>query len=121
MVRTGIVIVALILAGVVAVGSAEKTPAYGYSVEVTPDEEFENFVQCTLMVFDLETGRPVSNLPSLRIMEGDANSLVFRDSHGTEVEFSCTVDPKMTEVSYELEGTLRGAPVLNHLSTVRLR
>ena len=119
--RIVVLVAALALLGVAAVGGPGNPSVYGWGVEVVPDLEFADFVQCSLVVYELESEKSVADLPPLRIMAGGANSMSFSDGEGLEVNFSCTVDSQQTEVAYELDGTVDGAPVLNHVATVRLK
>ena len=119
--RTVFVVTALTLAGIVALGGSNEPSAYGFGVEVTPDVEFDDFVQCGLVVYELESEKPLPDLPALRIMAGGVNTMSFSDQDGLEVDFTCTVDSQLKEVSYELAGTVHGSPVLNHIATVRFQ
>ena len=103
-----------------APGQEVRGPDYGFGVEVTPDHEFDDFVQCRLRIFELETEKLVAELPPLRIMAGDNNGLEFHDQYGLEVDFRCSVDRQQMETTYEVAATLEGVMVVNHLATVRL-
>ncbi len=115
--------VAVAFAAVLVLASPRQEvrgPAYGFGVEVTPDHEFDDFVQCRLRIFELETEKLVAELPPLRIMAGDSNGMKFRDQYGLEVDFRCSVDRQQMETTYEVAATLEGVMVVNHLATVRL-
>ena len=114
-----------LLAAVIVVASPTRlepqVPIYGFDVSVVPDKELADFVQCGLIVFELETEESVAELPSLVIMSGDTNSMVFNGVDGVEVTFECTINREMTEASYEIAGRRDGQLVLNHLATIRLQ
>ena len=99
----------------------DKKPIYGFGVKVLPDEEFDDFVRCSLTVFELETEEQLAELPPLRIMAGTANTMGFRGIDEIEVKFGCTVNPEQTEVSYEVTGTIGDQLLMSHMATIRLQ
>ena len=109
----------IVFAGPAATQFAMDAPVYGFGVDVLPDEEFDDFVQCGLTVFTLEGEEHVAQLPRLRIMTGDANSMTFRGIDDVEVTFKCAINADKTEATYEIAGTREGRLVMNHLATVR--
>ena len=100
---------------------APEDPIYGFGVRVLPDEEFDDFVQCRLSVFRLDTEEEVAELPSLRIMAGDVNAMVLRTVDDLEVTFECTVNAEKTEATYAVAGTRSGRLLMNQLATIRLQ
>ena len=126
--RTSVIAAVLLLltgliafAGPGATESAVQAPVYGFGVSVLPDEEFDDFVQCGLTVFALESEEHLAQLPSLRIMVGDANTMLFRGVDDVEVTFKCAINADKTEATYEIAGTREGRLVMNHLATVRFQ
>ncbi len=99
----------------------QQRPIYGFGVHVWPDDELDDFVQCGLTVFNLETEEHVWELPPLWIMVGDANTMRFLGVDGVDVRFSCEVNRERTEVSYSVAGTVGDQLVMNHLATVRFQ
>ena len=98
----------IVFAGPGATQLSAKASVYGFGVSVLPDKEFDDFVQCGLTVFALENEEPLPQLPSLRIMTGDANSMTFRGIDDVEVTFKCAINADKTEATYEIAGTREG-------------
>ena len=104
-------------------GGSQGDPAkliYGFGVEVQPDDEFDDFVSCGMSMFRLEDEKSIGELPALRIMAGDANSMQAIGADGVEVTFTCGVNAAMTEATYEIAGHVGERLVLNHLATIQL-
>ena len=126
--RNAVLVTIAVLATCATVVSVSGAPVsepaevvYGFDVRVLPDEEFEDFLQCGLSVFTIGDDRQQWELPSLRIVAGDANSMQFQGVDRIEVTFNCAVNAEKTEVTYEVEGQRDGRIVLNHLGTVRFK
>ena len=114
----GIVLVGLALAGSAGESGSSPEQRYGYGVTVQPDAQWADFIECGLTVFRLDTGEKLPDLPTLRIMAGTHNGMFFRDGE-LDVELSCGVNRQMTEVVYEVKGTVGDRTVLSYQATVR--
>ena len=126
--KTGIGIIAacLVAALVVFAGSSPTDskpadPVYGFSVKVVPDDEFDDFVRCGMSIFTLTDEKSLGEPPSLRIMAGDSNRMLFGGLDGMDVTFTCGINAGMTEVAYEIAGKRDGQLVTNQLATIRLK
>ena len=93
---------------------------YGFAVEVQPDDEFDDFVRCGMSIFTLEDEKSTGELPALRIMAGDSNSMKVIGADGVEVTFTCGVNAAMTEATKEIAGHTNDRLVMNHLASVQL-
>ena len=73
--------------------TAAQKPIYGFGVKVVPDEEFDDFVRCGMSIFTLEDEEGVVEPPSLWIMAGDSNGMVFRGLDGMDVRLDASRCP----------------------------
>ncbi len=110
----------VVLANPSGIQGDAATSVYGFAVEVHPDDEFDDFVRCGMSIFTLEDEKSTGELPALRIMAGDSNSMRVMFADGVEVTFTCGVNAAMTEATYEIAGHTNDRLVMNHLATVQL-
>jgi len=119
------VTIAALFAGVAVIslsgasGPAAPERAFGVSVRVLPDEEFDDIIQCGLSVFEVGDDASQAEVPAMRIMAGDWSASKYTEKNEIEIELRCHVNAEMTEVVYEVEGTRDERVVLNHLGSVR--
>jgi hypothetical protein len=94
---------------------------YGFGVEVTPDREFDDFVQCALNVYRLDDEQGGMGPIPLRLLKGTANSMLLTTEDGTEYEFTCFVGDDKAHVTYEIEGRRSGERVMSQMGSVRFK